>query len=319
MDGMSQLIASAYVAFNEGKSDEAEKIAIEVTKKSANSLDAFWILGNLRQRQGVLAEAAEWYKKATLVAKDCPEPYRELGHVLRALGDLTGASESYRHWFRLSPDNPSAQEHYAQTMMDSWLQTSFGRSVGGESRKTYARKIQSGFFSQYLSGSKILDIGFKGGDHNAQPILEHAVGIDIDYPGYDGFNLPFADGSQDAVYSSHCLEHVPNLTATIQEWFRVIRQGGFMVTVVPHQFLYEKRHNPPSRWNGSHYHFFTPAKLLAAFEAALPPNHYRVRHLCDNDFFFNYALNPLVHSTGCYEIELVLEKIAPPSWELMSD
>ncbi len=100
--------------------------------------------------------------------------------------------------------------------------------------------------------------------------------------------------------------------ATIREWFRVIRTGGHLVVMVPHQHLYEKRRAPPSAWNGEHRTFFTPAKLLAAVEEALPPNHYRVRRLVDNDFLYDYRPPPTTHPTGCYEIELVLEKIAPP-------
>src|SRR5690242_18526080 len=37
------------------------------------------------------------------------------------------------------------------------------RPVGWESRKTYGSKIANGFFDRYLSGSAILEIGYKGG------------------------------------------------------------------------------------------------------------------------------------------------------------
>ena len=71
-----------------------------------------------------------------------------------------------------------------------------------------------------MTGPKILDIGFKGGGvytSGVVPILEGAVGVDLDYPGYDGMTLPFGTGTQDTVYSSHCLEHIPDFIRAMQE------------------------------------------------------------------------------------------------------
>src|SRR6185312_612694 len=101
------------------------------------------------------------------------------------------------------------------------LRDQYGRRVGTESRKSFDAKLVSGFWRKYFIGPNVLDIGFKGGGSGRSkvvPILEGAVGVDMDYPGYDGKTLPFESGSQDAVYSSHCLEHVPHYIETIQEW-----------------------------------------------------------------------------------------------------
>jgi hypothetical protein len=62
--------------------------------------------------------------------------------------------------------------------------------------------------------------------------------------------------------------------------------------------------------------FYTPASLLRELEECLKPNSYRVRHLSDNDFGYAYGLTPDRHALGCYEIELVVEKIESPSWTL---
>jgi len=86
--------------------------------------------------------------------------------------------------------------------------------------------------------------------------------------------------------------------------------------VVPHQFLYEKKCNLPSRWNADHKRFYTPATLLCEFEAALQPNTYRVRHLCDNDQNYTYHIGPEAHAGGGYEIEFVVQKIDKPHWNL---
>jgi SAM-dependent methyltransferase len=194
-----------------------------------------------------------------------------------------------------------------------------GRPVGLESRKSYGLKIKGGFFDKYLSGSAILEIGYKGHIEGAVPIVPQAIGVDLDYPGYDGMTLPFPDDSHDAVYTSHCLEHISDYRGAIREWFRVLKLGGHLVIVVPHQFLFERRQELPSRVS-DHKRFYTPATLLREIEETLEPNTYRVRHLVDNDSEFDYSILPWQESVvGCYEVELVLEKIRPPCWTIGAD
>lgn len=187
----------------------------------------------------------------------------------------------------------------------------------GEAGKSYRTRLQSGFLGRYCAGDCVLDVGFSGYNNpDNKPALPHAIGIDLDYPGYDGTHLPFKDGSVDTVFSSHCLEHISDDSGTIRDWFRVLKTGGFIVCIVPHQALYEKRMFMPSRWNADHKRMYTPASLIASFEQALEINSYRVRHLADNDEGFNYELGPELHSDGAYEIELVIQKIEPPLWTL---
>lgn len=191
-----------------------------------------------------------------------------------------------------------------------------GRQIGEEARKTLEAKLSDGFFSRYMSGENILDIGYRGYLDNVEPVLPHATGVELDYPGYDGRTLPFPDGSQDAVYNSHCLEHISDYQQAIREWFRVIKVGGHLIVMVPHQFLYEKKEKLPSRWNEDHKRFYTPASLIGEIEKSLPPNSYRLRHLIDNDAHYDYTIGPERHAGGCYEIEMVIQKIALPVWQL---
>lgn len=182
------------------------------------------------------------------------------------------------------------------------------RNVGGESRKTYAKKLSNGFFLQYMYRNG-LDIGFSGYEPDVVPILGGAIGVDKDYPGYDGKTLPFEDGSQQFVYSSHCLEHISDYKQAIREWHRVTEIGGYIITVVPHRDLYEKQLNLPSKWNQDHKRYYTPASLLKEFEDSLSINSFRVRHLQDNDKGHDYNTPFEEHSHGEYEIELVIQKI----------
>lgn len=191
------------------------------------------------------------------------------------------------------------------------------RKVGAEAARTYQHKLNSGFFDDYMRGNG-LDVGYAGYlDKETETILPTAIGIDKPFPNYDGIILPFLDHSQDYVYSSHCLEHISDPLTTLQEWHRVLKVGGFMVVIVPHQYLYEKKANLPSKFAGmEHKRFYTPASLMAEVEYALKPNSYRVRRLEDGDMEFDYRRGPDLHSDGQYEITLVLEKIPSPSWDL---
>ena len=191
-------------------------------------------------------------------------------------------------------------------------------SPPGEAGRCYIDRLRSGFLAKYCGGPLVLDVGYSGYDNpEKKPALPNAIGVDLDYPGYDGIRLPFEDGSVDTVFSSHCLEHILADHAAIRDWFRVLHIGGFIVCMVPSQALYEKKRFLPSNYNADHKRMYTPSRTLAqSFETALAINSYRIRHLAENDKGFNYALGPEVHSDGAYEIEIVIEKIRPPAWDL---
>jgi len=192
-----------------------------------------------------------------------------------------------------------------------------GRVVGAETQKTFDQRIETGFWAKYVRGPNILDIGFRGGEGGlVVPVFDGAIGVDIGYPGYDGRTLPFPDNSQDMVFSSHCLEHIPAYVKALQEWHRVLKIGGHAIIAVPHAHLYERRRRPPSRWNTTHERFYTPAALLSEVESALKPNSYRVRFCEENDAGYRYDSDPMLHARGCYEVVLVLQKIVGPTWRI---
>jgi hypothetical protein len=60
---------------------------------------------------------------------------------------------------------------------------------GAELHKTHRLRLERGFTQKYLSGAVVLDIGHPEGN----TILPHAIGVDLEYPGYDGHRLPFGD------------------------------------------------------------------------------------------------------------------------------
>jgi SAM-dependent methyltransferase len=188
------------------------------------------------------------------------------------------------------------------------------RKVGFESRKSYAAKIENGFFAKYMSGPNVMEVGYRGYEDGNLPIVPQAIGVDVGYPGYEGATFPFADGSFDAIYSSHCFEHIGDWLGVLRDWYRLLRVGGFLVIVVPHQLLFERKRKLPSPINPDHKRFYTPRSLLGEIETAFEENSYRVRHLVENDAGFDYSILPYQGTDGCYEIELVVEKLAKPFW-----
>ncbi len=186
-----------------------------------------------------------------------------------------------------------------------------------EAGKAYASRLREGFFGRYCRGEVVLDIGFAGyANPDKKASLPGAIGVDVDYPGYDGLHLPWRDNSVDCVFSSHCLEHVLLYQEVIRDWHKVLKVGGHIVCIVPSRDLYEKRSFPPSRYNADHKRFYTASRLVAEFEEALPPNSFQIRHVRENDDGYDYLIGPEEHAVGCYEIELVLEKILEPSWTI---
>ena len=176
-----------------------------------------------------------------------------------------------------------------------------------ETSKSEPRRIRERFYSKYCNG-KVLDIGYAATGGETMTGID-VTGLDIDTPGYDGLHIPYDDETFDTVYSSHMLEHMHDDIAGLREQYRVVKKGGYIIVVVPHQWLYEKKDALPSRFNGDHKRFYTPATLLANVEKALEPNTYRIRYLQDCDDGYDYSLPAETPPIGEYQIELVIQKL----------
>ena len=210
-----------------------------------------------------------------------------------------------------------AARHYIKKRVENLRDFPLTYLPPGEAGTSYRQRVLSGFLGRYCRGDVVLDVGYSGYDNPEQlTAVPGAIGIDLDYPGYDGVTLPFSDASVDTIFSSHCLEHIERDHDVIQDWHRVLKVGGCAICIVPSQALYEKKLSTPSRWNEDHKRMYTPATLLSSFEDALEVNSYRLRHLRENEGNYNYETPPDVHANSPYEIELVIEKIRKPGWDI---
>jgi len=96
----------------------------------------------------------------------------------------------------------------------------------------------------YLTGQG-LDIGC-GGD----PVTEGCRGFDRDQGDAQRID-EFVQDDFDYVWSSHCLEHMPDPLDALARWWSLVRPGGRMIIVVPHEDLYEQGFWP-SIFNSDH-------------------------------------------------------------------
>ena len=99
----------------------------------------------------------------------------------------------------------------------------------------------------YLRG-RGLDIG--AGDFK---VLPHVISVDNCHHNTFGYNIRpdifvqtaadlsvFASQSMDFIYSSHLLEHMEDPAATLKEWYRVVKPGGYLILYLPHEDHYPK-------------------------------------------------------------------------------
>ena len=109
---------------------------------------------------------------------------------------------------------------------------------------------------------RVLDIGGTGdslGRYRASlPEITHLTVLDHNTCSFEGLdNMILGDASTlpneqwDCVYSSHCLEHIDHPDRALAEWWDVVRPGGYLVTIVPSWYTYEREVWPP-RFNTDH-------------------------------------------------------------------
>lgn len=117
-----------------------------------------------------------------------------------------------------------------------------------ESSKT--KQIRSKeFFNTYFDG-KVIDIG--GGN---DAVTKNAEVFDFEQ-GDAQHILDFREKeAYDCVNSSHCLEHMKDVPSALSQWWELVKPGGYMVIVVPHEDLFEQR-IWPSVFAGGHHATF---------------------------------------------------------------
>lgn len=112
------------------------------------------------------------------------------------------------------------------------------------------------FAKEMLSGNG-LDIGC----NRPEWAFPGSIMIDTEIQDdYDAFNLP--EGEFDYIFSSHCLEHIPDWVGALDYWNTRLRVGGTMFLYLPH---YSQKYWRP--WNNrKHINILQPEYLKEYFQ-----------------------------------------------------
>lgn len=88
-------------------------------------------------------------------------------------------------------------------------------------------------------------------------------GVDVHVETCEDLSL-FADKSMDFIFSSHLLEHIVETEKALKEWYRVVKEGGYLILYLPHKELYPNVGKEGS--NPDHKHDFMPDDIIKVME-----------------------------------------------------
>jgi SAM-dependent methyltransferase len=104
-------------------------------------------------------------------------------------------------------------------------------------------------YAKYVCKGKGYDIGCM----KIEWSLPGSIPVDLCFEdGYNAFNLP--EKEVDYIFSSHCLEHIPNWVDAMDYWYENLKSGGVLFLYLPD---YTQEYWRP--WNNrKHYNIFSP-------------------------------------------------------------
>lgn len=115
-------------------------------------------------------------------------------------------------------------------------------------------------FAEQVIGKK--DVVFDIGYCKPEWKFPFAIGIDNNAGDeFDAMNLPPLKA--DAVFSSHCLEHLPNWVSALEYWHSKLKKFGILFLYLPNMD-YQEYWRP--HHNRKHIHFINPSIMKLYFE-----------------------------------------------------
>lgn len=138
---------------------------------------------------------------------------------------------------------------------------------------TKTRAIRGSDFARKFFSGTVLDIGC-----GPDLVVPHAQPFDLEHGDANRILDHLPPEAFDCVHSSHCLEHMQDAPAALAQWWALVKPGGFLITVVPDEDLYEQG-MWPSAFNPDHKATFRLDKAtswspvsheIRALVAALP-------------------------------------------------
>jgi SAM-dependent methyltransferase len=109
----------------------------------------------------------------------------------------------------------------------------------------FAAKYVFPFAKEFCQG-----LGVDIGCNRIEWALPGAIPVDLTLQNeYDAFNLP--SKNLDYIFSSHCLEHLPNWVDAMDHWTKCLKWGGTLFLYLPHvsQIYWRAYNNRKHLWN----------------------------------------------------------------------
>jgi hypothetical protein len=211
------------------------------------------------------------------------------------------------------PDTPAASipDLPPPEPMPTWVGL-----LSEEARRLVLYLLSHSALEPALRSPWVVDVAMSGVEDGLAPLLPDAISVEI-APGdpADAHRVfERLDADQPAILLRNVLQRVPDYRRFLGAAFDRLAVEGYLLVIVPHQFLYERKLQLPSRYQRSHLRLYSPATLLAEIEEALDPCRYRVRLLADHDSGFDYTAPLDAVPPGGHDIVLCLQKLAPPPW-----
>lgn len=165
-----------------------------------------------------------------------------------------------------------------------------------ETSKCYGFRKERGDFDRYLKGYGI-DIG--AGDDPLQ--IPDGLVVPFDVKDGDAALMEsIPDQTYDFVYSSHCLEDMPDIEVALRNWVRIVKPGGFLYIVVPDFGLYEK-FCFPSRGNPGHRNTFSTGITR---QAVGRNSHHHIEDV--KDLFFRIGVDLIWYRLEFYDYDFTI-------------
>lgn len=124
----------------------------------------------------------------------------------------------------------------------------------------FAAQFAFPFAAQFCKG-----IGVDIGCNRKEWAFPGAIPVDIVFQNeMDAMNIPV---NLDYIFSSHCLEHLPDWVEALNYWIRQLKSGGILFLYLPDmrdQVYWRPWHNR------KHIHYFTPQIFVQYFEDLFP-------------------------------------------------
>lgn len=100
-------------------------------------------------------------------------------------------------------------------------------------------------------------------DNGHHEMFGHSIKPDVRVETAEKLDM-FGSQSMDFVFSSHLLEHIEDDKAALKEWWRLIKQGGYLVLYLPHKDFYPNVGQPGA--NPDHKRDLLPEDVICKMQ-----------------------------------------------------